>query len=149
MPLLSNPAFGPRTAIIYITVGALIDVWTAVWYFAFVRGVEGGLSRNTQFWLWGFFLTGLTLVLVGLFLGRIGRAARKAEMPPKEATQAEAEIQATAAATPHPVIPGAGVVPNMAAGMAAATASPMAGAPAAAAPAVAPAQGLVPGVTRR
>ena len=79
MPMLSNPAFGPRTAIIYITLGTLIDVWTAVWYFAFARHESGGISANMQFWLWGFFLTGLTLIVVGLLLGHIGRAARRAE----------------------------------------------------------------------
>src|SRR5579885_3481374 len=30
MPLLSKPAFGPRTSIVYITLGSLIDVWTVV-----------------------------------------------------------------------------------------------------------------------
>jgi hypothetical protein len=106
MAMLSKPAFGPRTAIIYITVGALIDVWTAVWYFAFARPDQGAMTSNTQFWLWGFFLTGLTLVLVGLFLGHIGRSARRAELPPPETTPAEAQIQTTAAAHPNPVVAG-------------------------------------------
>lgn len=105
MAMLSKPAFGPRTAIIYITVGALIDVWTTVWYFAFARD-EGGMTRNTQFWLWGFFLTGLTLILVGVLLGHIGRAARRAELPPPETTPAEAQIQTTAAAHPNPMVAG-------------------------------------------
>lgn len=113
MAMLSKPSFGPRTAIIYITAGALIDVWTAVWYFAFARPDQGAMTRNTQFWLWGFFLTGLTLILVGLFLGHIGRAARRAELPPPETTAAEAQIQSTAAAHPNPMVAGgvaAGVV---------------------------------------
>ena len=78
MPLLSKPAFGPRTAIIYITLGSLIDVWTAVWYFTFSRDDHGAISRDTWFWLAGLFLTGLTLIFIGFFLGRIGQAARKA-----------------------------------------------------------------------
>lgn len=106
MALLSKPSFGPRTAIIYITVGALIDVWTAVWYLAFARPGQGTITSNTQFWLWGFFLTGLTLILVGLFLGQIGRSARRAELPPPETTPAEAQIQTTAAAHPNPVVAG-------------------------------------------
>jgi len=107
MAMLSKPAFGPRTAIIYITVGALIDVWTAVWYFAFARPEGGTMTRNTQFWLWGFFLTGLTFVIVGVLLGHIGRAARRAELPPPETTPAEAQIQETAAANPNPMVGGA------------------------------------------
>ncbi|HJZ89504.1 MAG TPA: hypothetical protein VKE40_01440 [Gemmataceae bacterium] len=107
MPILSNPAFGPRTAIAYITVGALLDVWTGVWYFTFARDQQGNLSQQTWFWLWGLFLTGLTLIVIGLLLGSIGRSARKAELPPAEAEAQEAAIQQTAAATPHPIMPGA------------------------------------------
>src|SRR5262245_9657842 len=115
MPLLSKPAFGPRTAIIYITFGALLDVWTAVWYFTYARDNAGTIPRSTWFWLAGFFLTGLTLIVIGFFIGRIGRAARKAELPPKEAQHDEAAIQQTAAAVPHPVVGGA--VPGVGAAM--------------------------------
>lgn len=100
MPMLTKPSFGPRTAITYITAGALLDVWVAVWYFAFARGEGEGLSRTTQFWLLGLFLTGLVLIFIGTFLGSIGRAARKVEMPPTSATNKEAMIQQTAAANP-------------------------------------------------
>ena len=100
MPILTKPSFGPRTAIIYITVGALLDVWVAVYYFAFARGEGSSLSQATQFWLLGLFLTGLTLIIIGAFLGSIGRAARKVEMPPTSAVNKEAMIQQTAAANP-------------------------------------------------
>ena len=105
MGMLSNPAFGPRVALIYVTVGALIDVWTLVYYFTVARDRE--LNNSTWFWLSGLFLTGLTLVILGLVLGPLGRAARKAELPPSEATPSEAAIQARAASTPHPVMPAA------------------------------------------
>jgi hypothetical protein len=104
MPLLSKPAFGPRTSITYITLGALIDVWTAVWYFIFARDDSGTISRNTWFWLAGLFLTGLTLITIGVLIGEIGRKARKAELPPQDVENQEAAIQQTAAAVPHPVI---------------------------------------------
>lgn len=136
MPLLSKPAFGPRTAIIYITVGSLIDVWTVVYYFSFARDE---ISRTTWFWLIGLFLTGLTLIVIGVMLGEIGRSARKAELPPAEAENQEASIQQTAAAVPHPVMPG-GMMPG----------APMAGAPMmpaqmmGAMPAAAPAQAMPP-----
>src|SRR5262245_886404 len=63
MPLLSKPAFGPRIAIVYITIGALLDVWTAVWYFTYARDNAGAIPRSTWFWLAGFFLTGVTLIV--------------------------------------------------------------------------------------
>ena len=105
MAILSQPAFGPATALIYITAGMLLDVWTLVWYYAFARGET--VSNQTWFWLVGLFLTGLTFILLGGLLGPIGRAARKSELPPVDATNAEAQIQQTAAATPHPVMPPA------------------------------------------
>jgi hypothetical protein len=103
---MSRPAFGAPTAIFYITVGALIDVWTAVWYFTFARNDEGNIARNTWFWLAGLFLTGLTLIIVGVLIGEIGRSARKAEIPPPEVKEEEAAIQQTAAAVPHPIMVG-------------------------------------------
>src|SRR4051812_1549642 len=104
MTLLSNPAFGPRVALVYVTLGSLIDVWTAVYYFSYARGEE--LPPNARFWLTGLFLTGLTLIVLGLVLGPLGRAARKAELPPSEVPRAEAAINQTAAANPTPVVPG-------------------------------------------
>jgi hypothetical protein len=152
MPLLSKPAFGPRTAIIYITIGSLIDVWTAVWYMTYARDNEGNISRNTWFWLAGLFLTGLTFIIIGFFLGRIGRAARKAELPPTEAQPDEAAIQQTAAAVPHPVVAG-GVMPGTMAGAAPMMGNPMMGGGVAAGTSMQPQQQapqqFVPGVTRR
>ena len=164
MPLLSKPAFGPRTAIVYITIGSLIDVWTAVWYFTYARDDHGAISRNTWFWLAGLFLTGITLIVIGILLGEIGRSARKAEMPPREAQDQEATIQETAAANPHPAVAAGmvggvpGVAPGMMAGVPmAGNAATMAGAPGVVMPApVAPAAGaqqqpghFIPGVTKR
>ena len=77
-----------------------------MWYFAFARPEPGVLTPNTQFWLWGFFLTGLTLIIVGVLLGHIGRAARRAELPPPDVTAAEAQIQGAAATHPNPVVAG-------------------------------------------
>ena len=94
MPILTRPEFGPRTALIYVTVGTLIDVWTIVWYFTH----EESRSTVTHFWVIGLVLTGLTFVVLGLLLGRIGQAARQAELPPAGVLRAEADIQKTAAA---------------------------------------------------
>jgi hypothetical protein len=107
MPMLSHPAFGPRTALAYVTGGTLLCVWTAVWYYT--REYE--LTRSQWFWVAGFFLSGMTFVILGVILGPLGRAARQAELPPVEATTAEAAIQQAAAANPPAVMtaPQAGV----------------------------------------
>jgi hypothetical protein len=110
MPILTQPAFGPRTALAYVTGGTLLVVWTLVWYFT----RDHTLARTEWFWVSGFFLTGLTFVILGFALGPLGRAARQAELPPSEAIAAEANIQRTAAANPNPVVtptPAAPVTP--------------------------------------
>ena len=93
-------------ALAYVTGGALIDVWTLVWYYT----REEALTRTAQFWVIGLVLTGLTFVTLGLLLGRLGRAARQSELPPVDAMQAEANIQQTAAAHPAAVV-ATGAVP--------------------------------------
>lgn len=152
MPLLSKPSFGPRTSIIYITIGSLIDVWTVVWFFTYARGNSGAISRDAWFWLAGLFLTGLTLIVIGVLIGEIGRKARKAEMPPPDVQNQEATIQETAAANPQPVVAGGTV-----GGMPVTNTAPAPGAPGVIVPApAAPPAGteqqpsqFVPGVTRR
>lgn len=102
MPLLSKPAFGPGLALTFITVGALIDVWTGVYYLLAILPQGGPSSENQLFWVLGLFLTGLTFLVVGITLGPIGRAARQAELPPAGAMRTEGSIQRTAAAVRRP-----------------------------------------------
>jgi hypothetical protein len=137
MPILTQPAFGPKLAIGFITGGTLIDVWALVWRYTIAPST---LTPNQQFWYSGLLLTGLTFVVIGAFLGSIGRAARKAELPPTEGTtQAEASIQHQAAANPHPVLAGAAVPQPTAPGV-----TPAATAPVPAVPAAPPAGTVLP-----
>ena len=86
MPILTQPAFGPRTSLAYITVGTLMDVWTAVWYFTLIRPeglgmgdvklavlLGAGLGRDV---VWGITLGFLAVWPVALYLvlrhGRVG-----------------------------------------------------------------------------
>lgn len=99
MPMLSHPSFGPRTALWFVTGGALLSIWTALYYFMMI---EGEPNRATNFVLLGLFLSGMVFVMMGLFLGPLGRVARQSELPPVAATRAEAEIQHAAAANAVP-----------------------------------------------
>ena len=112
MPLLSHPSFAPKTAIWYITSGAILDVWTAVWYWLFLRP-DPEPGRWHLFFVISLFFTGIVLIVLGLALGPIGRSARKAELPPAEATPAEARIQQQGVVPPGatPVQPGALAAP--------------------------------------
>jgi hypothetical protein len=85
-----------------------------------------GDDSNVWFWVAGFFLTGLVLIILGLLLGPLGRAAREAELPPKETTRDEAQIKAQAAANPNPMVAAqaTGLTPGVAAPVPATTVAP-------------------------
>ncbi|MBX9624357.1 MAG: hypothetical protein K2X82_11165, partial [Gemmataceae bacterium] len=125
MPIMSQPAFGPKLSIGFITGGALLDVWVLVWWFTIGRYVE--MTPGQRFLFYGLLLTGATVLVIGAFLGSIGRAARKAELPPTdETTRAEANVQANAAANPNAGVAGAVMAPGMAGAAPAAAGMPVA-----------------------
>jgi hypothetical protein len=111
MPLLSKPSSAARTALVYITLGSLIIVWTGISYLYLFRYPP----EREYIWYWchGFMLTGIVLLVIGLALGRIGRAARHAELPPQEVTPAEANIDKNMAARAPVVAPVSPAMPGM------------------------------------
>jgi hypothetical protein len=94
----SKQASSASLAVFYITVGALIDVWTAVYYIFYVR--HEGATHLTYLWVTGFFLTGLVLIIIGLAVGRIGRAARQAEVVTPPVQQITAPVPPVVAPMP-------------------------------------------------
>jgi hypothetical protein len=99
MPILSTPSGAFPISLAYITVGTLIDIWTIVAWFYYPPESPWG-----RFLVIGFMVTGFALLMIGVFLGHIGRAARNAELPPEELTPAVAQTAKTAAAHPQPVV---------------------------------------------
>lgn len=78
MAVISKPSGAARLAVVYITAGALLDVWSGIWYWYLSNHPPEG--DKTWYWCYGLLLTGAVLLFIGLALGRIGRAARDAEM---------------------------------------------------------------------
>lgn len=74
MSLISKPSPVTRTAVVYVTVGALTDVWSGIWYL-YLRD-KHPTSEEMIYWCYGFLLTGLTLIFIGLALGWIARIGR-------------------------------------------------------------------------
>jgi hypothetical protein len=111
MSILTNPSAALSTSLIYITLGTLIDIWTIVSVVFYRPSTDWGL-----FLVIGFLVTGLALLIIGLLLGPIGRAARHAELPPAEVTPAVVQAEQTAAAHP-PVLQTASPVLTESAGL--------------------------------
>jgi hypothetical protein len=104
-----------RVSLAYITIGSLLIVWSGVWFvYLYNHPPE---NTNTYYWVTGLLITGFTLLLIGISLGRIAQASRSAE---------------TSAGSPVPLVPGQ-VVP------------PLVAPPPGTMPTVAPGQVLPPG----
>ncbi len=65
---------GARAAVIYVTLGALIVVWSGIWCVNLLNDPTRG--DNALSWCYGLLLTGATFVLIGLAIGWIGRSGR-------------------------------------------------------------------------
>ncbi len=82
-PILSKPSSAAPTSLFYITVGALMTVWSGIWFFYLSR--NGSDHQFVYYLCTGFLVTGLVLMTIGMLIGPMGRFARKAELPPTEA----------------------------------------------------------------
>jgi hypothetical protein len=100
MWLLGQASSAARAALVYITVGALIVIWTAVW-FVYLRNYPPETS-TVYYFCGGLLATGVVLVLIGFGVGRIGRTARRADLPAEIAPPAA--VAPTAAVTTTPLV---------------------------------------------
>jgi hypothetical protein len=92
----SKQATSATIAIIMLTLGALIDVWTVVLYILLQRHDSG---HDSFLWCYGLFASGIVLMVVGLAIGRIGRSAIQAETA---ATPSQIVVPTTTAAAVAP-----------------------------------------------
>jgi hypothetical protein len=103
---MSQPSTAARTSLAYITLGSLLLVWTAVWYW-YLRANPEGVRASTWYICYGLLASGAVLLFIGLAVGQIGRSARHAELPPPEVAHLEAKIDQATAAKPVVVVPAA------------------------------------------
>lgn len=75
----TKQATSAKTSIAYLTIGALTVVWSVI-YYLYLKRTEA--SDLTFLWCYGFFFSGLVLIVIGLAVGRLGRAAMPAEVAP-------------------------------------------------------------------
>jgi len=79
MWLFNQTSSAAKTSLIYITVGALIMTWTAIWHVYLFNNPP--VSHGVYYWANGFLVTGVVLFAIGFGVGRIGNAAKQAEHP--------------------------------------------------------------------
>ena len=79
VPVSPDQSRAPGTSLAYITIGAIMAVLAGTSYFFFQGNAVLGYIRTS------FFALGIVLMVIGFTVGHIGRAARKAEVPPPEA----------------------------------------------------------------
>ena len=98
-----------RTALVYITVGALVIIWTGVWYVYLYNNPPE--TNSVYYWCTGFLMTGLAMVFIGLGLDRIGRSARHADLPPEGVALAVVNPHSNAAVAAPVVAPANSTAP--------------------------------------
>jgi hypothetical protein len=81
MWLYNQSSTTARTALIYITVGALTLIWAGVWFVALFNNPPE--TTTVYYWCAGFMATGLTLILIGVAVGWFGEPTQLAALPPE------------------------------------------------------------------
>jgi RsiW-degrading membrane proteinase PrsW (M82 family) len=85
-PILSKPSSAAPTSLVFITLGALLVVWSGLWYFYLQNNPPS--HQFVHYLDAGFLLSGIVFLMIGIFLGPMARFARQAELPPSEVTPA-------------------------------------------------------------
>lgn len=93
-PILSKPSSAAPTALVYITLGAVLTVWSGIW-FMYLRNNPPG-HQFVHYIDAGCLLTGIVFLLIGFGLGPMARSARQAELPPQEVTPTVAQTNVEA-----------------------------------------------------
>jgi hypothetical protein len=97
MIMFQRPSFGAPVAIAYITGGALLGVWSGVWWYYLRHNPPE--TDAPYYFCTGFVLSALVLIIIGLTLGPIGRYAQQAEHATHEVVPTTPE-ELNAMATP-------------------------------------------------
>jgi hypothetical protein len=102
-PIYKDTSNSARLAVVYITVGALLVVWTGIWSLYLLS--HGPVRDATWYWILGFLLSGLTLVGIGFGVGHIGRTAKQADVGEHPAANPPMAVPVITAKAPEEVVP--------------------------------------------
>jgi len=86
---LHQPSQGAKYSLYYITLGALVMIWSGIWYY-YMWDNESARSTGNWYICTGLFLSGLAVFIIGILVGRIGKEAKNADVPTGTVTAATA-----------------------------------------------------------
>jgi len=92
---MSKPSGAAPATLVYITLGAIMTVWSGIWYMYLSHNPPRHQAVN--YFCYGFLTTGIVLLVIGFILGPLSRWARHAELPPAEATPTAMQTEQAAA----------------------------------------------------
>jgi hypothetical protein len=96
-PIPSKQSSAAPTALIYITLGALMAIWSGLW---FLYNNNNNGSRGVNYVCAGLLLTGIAFLVIGFGLGKISRKAQEGELVAQNQAARAAAIANDPAAQP-------------------------------------------------
>src|SRR5262245_26449673 len=77
---LREPSKGAKYSIYYLTAGALVMIWSAVWFYYLLQ--HDYPAGDIRYYLCtGLLLSGAAVFVIGSLIGWIGREAKHADVP--------------------------------------------------------------------
>ena len=106
MPFVSKTSSAAKMALVYITVGALLVIWSGLTMY-----YDPPTTNLGQLFTTGLLLTGVALFIIGLAVGQIGRSAKPADLPAEPATVSKTDNNGNQVTqTPAGTVPAAPVM---------------------------------------
>ncbi|MFO0842661.1 MAG: hypothetical protein U0797_09745 [Gemmataceae bacterium] len=75
-----QPSQGARFSLYYITVGSLVVIWSAIWFY-YLRHSDVPSGDTRYYICTGLLLSGLAVLVIGTLVGRIGQEGKAADVP--------------------------------------------------------------------
>lgn len=78
LEILRDQSKSAAGAILYVTIGTLLVIWSGLWYYFFLMG-EPNAPKEQMFACLGIILSGIAVASIGLLFGLISRGAKAAD----------------------------------------------------------------------
>lgn len=90
-PTPSKQSSAAPAALVYITLGALLSVWSGIWFL--YQSQSQNPSGGSRYVCLGLLLTGIALLVIGFGIGQISRKAQAGEIEAQQQAAKATAIQ--------------------------------------------------------